>query len=98
MTGPIRTIVAGVAVVTLCLLLALLSWQFVLLTFGLAGLGFALWSLPRNAGQGRRPELSGSRFRANKERAPSKRRKALRRGNLYQFPVSNIARDAGAAD
>lgn len=66
MRGRVRFIVAGAALAALCLMLALMSWPYVLGLFVLAGVGWGLWSWLS--------ELERERLRARAERLERKKR------------------------
>ncbi len=86
MRGSVRTILAGLAVLALCLLLAVLSWQVLLGSIFLAATGWAAWTARKGSINRQGYEV---RRTDNRERAGSKRRKALRRGNVYEFPSNS---------
>ncbi len=76
-----RTIGAGVGILTICLMLACLSWQFILLGFALSSVCWAVWSWTMQSGQ---TQARGRRASV----APFERRSTGRRAeNVYRFPT-----------
>jgi hypothetical protein len=101
MSSQFRPLIAGLAAVTVCVLLASMSWLLVLYAFVIASLGFAAWSLRKQAGNGERVEkhdFSQRPRRRNRERSSARRRRALRNGNVYQYPFRNYSGDPDLSD
>lgn len=108
MLCQLRTIGAGIAVLALCLMLASLSWQFVLLGFALASIAWACWSCSVQISQcfGADRRTVTPRFNAGDagiDMSPSMSgtiqlrpgRRRMTRDNLYSFPRTNINSQGG---
>ena len=107
MLCQLRTFGAGIAVLALCLMLASLSWQFVLLGFALASVAWACWScsvqINQCFGADRRtmtPQFGAGESRTDMSPSmggtiqlqPGRR---MTRDNLYAFPRTDINSQSG---
>ncbi len=93
MSSHYRTVALGLGVGAICLVMASLKWQHLLMFFALAGVGWALWSWfrsgSRNAVQipgrsGATTPISGRRVHTPGD------------NNVYQFPAKWNVPDVGS--
>ena len=85
-----RTVGAGAAVLASSIVLMSVSWQFVLLLFSLAGIGWSFYSFflsNEDASKARRAERK-ARYRVLSTREPAPEQEGSE-NNIYQFPNLN---------
>ena len=77
MSSQYRTVAAGLGVGAICIMMASLKWQHLLMFFAVAGVSWAVWSWFKSAGH--------VRPAAAEPRRPASRRKGKTRDNVYQI-------------
>jgi hypothetical protein len=104
MSSQFRPLLAGMAAITTCILLASMNWLLVLFAFVIASLSFAVWSLRNQAIIGEKAEkeekedLAQRRRRRTREGSSARRRRALRNGNVYQYPFRNFSEETDVSE
>jgi hypothetical protein len=98
MLQQLRTIGAGIAVLTICFALSSLKWQFLLLGFAFASIAWAIrsWSAQLNA-EKPKPLASTLEFSQRATTSPRRRRRTgeMPRPNVYSFPNAEWEANAG---
>lgn len=93
MSSHYRTVAAGLGVGAVCLVMASLRWQHLLMFFALAGVGWAVWSWFRTAGQKNPPANETLDLPVFTPPFPTRRPStgtsgtSARENNVYQFPT-----------
>lgn len=86
MRSPDRTLIGGIlTVITVCFLLASLSWLQVLLVIGFSSIGWGLWSWISELEKLRRERRMQRRARLEAQPPRSRRPRVKRTGNVYQL-------------
>jgi len=81
-----RTFGAGVAVTAVCFLLASVTWQYVLIFFLLAGIGWSAWSWLSELDRDRKRQV-WERRKGSPLPSAERKIKSRRTGNVYQLPL-----------
>jgi hypothetical protein len=98
MLQQLRTIGAGIAVLTICYALSSLKWQFLLLGFAFASIAWAVrsWSAQLSS-DSRKPTAQPLEFGERQNPAQRRRRRTgeVARPNVYSFPNAEWEANAG---
>ncbi|HEY9867971.1 MAG TPA: hypothetical protein V6D08_02085 [Candidatus Obscuribacterales bacterium] len=90
MSSPAHTLCGAIAALAVCFLLVWLNWLQLLIVFGIAGIGWGIWSWLSEPET--RPSKERSPYAARRKSEPrsAARSRVVRSGNVYQFPRYNL--------
>lgn len=97
MSSSAHTLCGAIAALVVCFLLVWLNWLQLLIVFGIAGIGWGIWSWlcePETRHSTDRSQYSAGR---KPQPRPAARSRVVDSGNVYQFPRCNL-RPGPAAD